>query len=412
MLNSSKSGIPSSFNGYRVIGKLGSGTYGSVYRVQKESTGRVYAAKVMPMDVQYQKGNQCIKGLPPTTIREITALKDLCHPNIVKMEDFIIIEGMAIITMELMPTDLGTYMFKRMVENRPLSSLEIIEIVQQLLEAISYLHDRGLLHRDVKPQNVLYDPETRRVRLADMGLSRAVGSAGEGLHSNEIQTLNYRPPEVILGARDYGRQVDIWPVGVILYELLTNQPFIKNPRYELFALFDILRYFGTPTLEEFPEMAKLDHYRHTLPRFKKNDFKNVKNLGTLGRDLFLQMCKINPSHRPEAKTLLSHKYFEEKPRLLQQEGRSILLTQALQREREAQAHRHHQHPIFSSRSEQVPSQNDSSNQHQFQQRPQFPPPSQQLLNSTPSNQQQPLFQVQPSGFLGTWGLPKHHPFPK
>jgi cyclin-dependent kinase 2 len=90
------------------------------------------------------------------------------------------------------------------------------------LRAVEYMHDHKCLHRDLKPSNILMDVSTNRVKIADFGLAKSFVLPGRPL-TNEVQTLNYRAPELILGARFYGTSVDIWSLGCIFVELVIGR---------------------------------------------------------------------------------------------------------------------------------------------------------------------------------------------
>ena len=150
-------------------------------------------------------------GAPSTAIREISLMKELCHPTIVKLFDVIHTETKLMLVFEYMDLDLKKFMDSRQGKlERPV----IQTFMHQLLQGIAYCHDNHILHRDLKPQNLLINVKRMELKLADFGLARAVGIP-VNTFSNEVVTLWYRAPDVLLGSRNYSTSIDIWSAGCI-----------------------------------------------------------------------------------------------------------------------------------------------------------------------------------------------------
>lgn len=173
----------------------------------------------------------------------------------------------------------------------------------------------SVLHRDLKPQNILVD-KTGQVKLADFGLARYDTIPMKG-YTHEVITLWYRPPEVLLGNRKYKGEIDVWSVGCILAELVDSfHQLIGKPLFmaqteegQVNSIFSVL---GLPTPEEWPELE-------TLPEWSKFDIKLERNDEDfellLSRcdpeclDLLMKMLSCNPAMRISAEEALHHEFF-------------------------------------------------------------------------------------------------------
>jgi serine/threonine protein kinase len=159
---------------YQKIEKLGEGTYGIVYKAQDRTTGSIVALKRIRLENEEE-------GVPCTAIREVSLLKELHHPSIIQLLDVIHTEKKLTLVFEFMDTDLKKYMDSR---NNDLDCGTIRHLLKQLLEGIEYCHEHRVLHRDLKPQNLLLNKRLD-LKIADFGLSRAVGIPVRG-YSHEV----------------------------------------------------------------------------------------------------------------------------------------------------------------------------------------------------------------------------------
>jgi cyclin-dependent kinase len=183
---------------YQKIEKLGEGTYGIVYKAQNRATQMVVALKRIRIDSEEE-------GVPCTAIREISLLKELKHPNIVRLFDVIHTEKKLTLVFEFLDSDLKKFLDSNDGE---ISTDVVRSLLQQLLRGIAYCHTNRVLHRDLKPQNLLINKKLE-LKLADFGLARAFGIPVRG-YSHEVVTLWYRAPDVLLGSRQYSTSIDIW----------------------------------------------------------------------------------------------------------------------------------------------------------------------------------------------------------
>jgi serine/threonine-protein kinase len=203
--------FPAELGRFRIDGELGRGGMGVVYRAFDPVVERPVAIKTI----------RCADGFGPQSLerlrREAKAVGSLEHVNIVTLFDAGGTEGIFYLVMQLVE---GETLRERMDRRPQFQCCEILDIFRQLLAALEYAHARGIIHRDVKPSNVLITPEGT-VKLADFGVARL---AGPGISTNGmvLGTPSYMPPEQLLGTPVDGRS-DIFAAGCILYELVTGQ---------------------------------------------------------------------------------------------------------------------------------------------------------------------------------------------
>jgi serine/threonine protein kinase len=274
--------------------KLGEGTYGVVYKCKNKETGNYVALKKVRLENEDE-------GIPSTSIREISILKQMHHPNIVNLIDLIHGEKRLYLVFEYLNHDLKKFLD---LNGAPLKPELVKSYLYQLLLAIKYCHSRRILHRDLKPQNLLLDTNGI-IKVADFGLARAFGIPIKTL-THEILTLWYRAPEILLGQKEYSTPVDIWSIGCIFAELILKQPLFKG-EYEIEQLFKIFHVLGTPNKDIWPEVETLPNFSHEFPKFKPIKFEDYFiGLDKNGIDLLKQMLVYDPNQRITAKQALMH----------------------------------------------------------------------------------------------------------
>jgi negative regulator of PHO system len=164
------------------------------------------------------------EGTPSTAIREISLMKELKHPNIVRLYDVIHTESKLMLVFEFMDLDLKKYMDSH-GERGALEPAVVRSFMWQLLKGTAFCHDNRVLHRDLKPQNLLINKKGE-LKLADFGLARAFGIP-VNTFSNEVVTLWYRAPDVLLGSRTYSTSIDVWSAGCIMAECVSFVPLLS-----------------------------------------------------------------------------------------------------------------------------------------------------------------------------------------
>ncbi|KAL0480875.1 cyclin-dependent kinase [Acrasis kona] len=315
---------------YKKLEKIGEGSYGVVFKAKRTASsshpnGTARGDMVALKRITLENENE---GVPVTALREIALLKELKHPNIVRLHDVIHTPKKLTLVFELLDQgDLKTYID---VHGQPqLSTATVKSFMYQLLRGISYCHSHSILHRDLKPQNLLISKEGE-LKLADFGLARAFGIPVKKL-THEVVTLWYRSPDVLLGSEHYDTAVDVWSVGCIFAEMLSGQPpFMgKGEPQQLLKIFSLL---GTPCMTAvssppdpscdaqqywggYTSLQNWDKFVRECPELVTTVFppqnlaKEYPNVEPAGIDLLERMLRYDPSYRITAADALNHPYF-------------------------------------------------------------------------------------------------------
>ncbi|VYS54870.1 unnamed protein product [Arabidopsis thaliana] len=287
---------------YEKLEKVGEGTYGKVYKAMEKTTGKLVALKKTRLEMDEE-------GIPPTALREISLLQMLsqsiyivrllCVEHVIQSKDSTVShspKSNLYLVFEYLDTDLKKFIDSHRKGSNP-----------RPLEA-SLVQSHGVLHRDLKPQNLLLDKDKGILKIADLGLSRAF-TVPLKAYTHEIVTLWYRAPEVLLGSTHYSTAVDIWSVGCIFAEMIRRQALFPGDS-EFQQLLHIFRLLGTPTEQQWPGVMALRDW-HVYPKWEPQDLSRaVPSLSPEGIDLLTQMLKYNPAERISAKAALDHPYFD------------------------------------------------------------------------------------------------------
>ncbi|CAI9300379.1 unnamed protein product [Lactuca saligna] len=218
---------------------LGEGTYGVVYKVIDTKvvgqTGQTITIKKIRLGKQKE-------GVNFTTLREIKLLKELKDPNIIELIDAFPHKGNLLLVFEFMETDLEAIIRDR---NIILSPTDIKSFLQMTLKGLAFCHKKWVLHRDMKPNNLLIGPDGR-LKLADFGL---------------VFDRWYRAPKLLFSAKQYGPGVDVWAAACIFAELLLRRPFLCcQGSSDMDQLGKIFAAFGTPKTSQWADMIYLPDY--------------------------------------------------------------------------------------------------------------------------------------------------------
>ncbi|EKF27759.1 protein kinase, putative,mitogen-activated protein kinase, putative [Trypanosoma cruzi marinkellei] len=289
---------------YEIQAQLGQGAYGIVWRASDRRTHQVVALKKIYDAFQNATDAQ-------RTFREIMFLQALSHPNIIKLlhvhratndKDIYLV-------FEYMETDLHVVIRANILED-----IHKQFIIYQLLKTLKYLHSAELLHRDMKPSNLLVNSDCS-MKVADFGLARSILSlekeqVARPALTDYIMTRWYRPPEILLGSTRYTKGVDMWAVGCILAELLLGRPIFPG-RTTIKQLELIINVLGEPTPEDIAS---------TNSQFAEAMMKDIRRTNTAtfaellpkassdALDLVQKLMRFNPNERLTAEQALEHPY--------------------------------------------------------------------------------------------------------
>jgi serine/threonine protein kinase len=279
-------------------GGIGEGAYGVVYKGKDKKTGETVAMKKIRLELEDE-------GMPSTALREISLLKELTHPNIVALRDVVQESGRLYLIFEFLDCDLKRYLDK---QPGPLPMEVVKSFTYQLVRGLAFCHSRGVMHRDLKPQNLLVTNEGR-LKLADFGLARAFCPPIRPL-THEVVTLWYRPPEILLGSTTYAPPVDAWAIGPILVEMVTKRPLFPGD-CEIDEIYKIFRLLGTPTEEVWPNCTALQDWNPAFPQWPRLALRSVApTLCQDGLD-FVEAClHYDPKARISARAAMSHPFFD------------------------------------------------------------------------------------------------------
>ncbi|KAK6482577.1 cyclin-dependent kinase 17-like isoform X1 [Huso huso] len=283
---------------YIKLDKLGEGTYATVFKGRSKLTDNLVALKEIRLEHE--------EGAPCTAIREVSLLKDLKHANIVTLHDIIHTDKSLTLVFEYLDKDLKQYMD----DCGNIMSLHNVKIfLFQILRGLAYCHRRKVLHRDLKPQNLLIN-ERGELKLADFGLARAK-SVPTKTYSNEVVTLWYRPPDVLLGSSEYSTQIDMWGVGCIFYEMAAGRPLFPGSTVED-ELHLIFRLLGTPSEDNWPGISSIEEFKsYNFPKYKSQPLINhAPRLDSEGIELVLMFLKYESKKRISADESMKQAYFK------------------------------------------------------------------------------------------------------
>ena len=289
---------------YEIQTQLGKGAYGVVWRAVDRRTKQVVAIKKIFDAFQNSTDAQ-------RTFREIMFLQALNHGNIIKLINVHRADNDKDIYLafEFMETDLHAVIRAKILED-----VHKQYIIYQLLKTLKYLHTAELLHRDMKPSNLLLNSDCL-MKVADFGLARSIltlekEQASRPVLTDYIATRWYRAPEILLGSTKYTKGVDMWSVGCILGELMLEKPIFPGTS-TMNQLERIIAVIGKPTPQDIASVNSqyAETMLESLTRVVPKSYQELcPKASPEAIDLMRKLMTFNPSERLSAEEALNHPY--------------------------------------------------------------------------------------------------------
>ncbi|KAH8432555.1 TFIIH complex serine/threonine-protein kinase subunit KIN28 [Aspergillus melleus] len=297
--------------------KLGEGTYAIVYLGHlRTDLSSLVAIKKIKVNTEYKD------GLSMDAIREVKYLQELSHPNIIALHDVFSSKDQNLnLVLEYLPRGDLEMLIKDV--NVQYGAADIKAWMGMLARGVWFCHENFVLHRDIKPNNLLIASDGE-VKLADFGLARSFADPYLNM-THQVITRWYRPPELLYGARQYSGAVDIWSMGMVFAELLLRVPFVAG-NSDLDQISKICDAFGTPTEDNWPGVSRLPTYfpqeSTNITPVQGRDFflRQFPTAGSVGADLLMSMCTLDPRKRSTACQILQHSWWVTEPKPTEKEN--------------------------------------------------------------------------------------------
>lgn len=288
---------------YSATKVIGSGSFGVVFQATVGETGEYVAIKKVFQDKRFKN-------------RELQIMRMLEHPNIVQLKHCFYSAGekpeevYLNLVLEYIPETVYkvTKHYSKLKQPVPLIYIKLY--MYQLLRALAYIHSRGICHRDIKPQNLLVDPQTQVLKLCDFGSAKILVANEPNI--SYICSRYYRAPELIFGATDYTLAIDIWSAGCVMGEMFLGRPLFPGES-GVDQLVEIIKVLGTPSRQEIRAMNQ-NYTEFRFPQIKpcpwEKIFKMHSNTPT-AIDLISKLLQYLPGKRIKPMEALAHPFFDE-----------------------------------------------------------------------------------------------------
>lgn len=279
---------------YDAIRMIGHGSFGAVFLAKQTGSSEIVAIKKVLQDRRYKN-------------RELQIMKQMArhpHPFVVHLKHFFVTKGSKAddiylnLVLEYIPETLYSVL-KTFVRNKEQMPVNMIRIyMYQMARSLAHIHGMDICHRDIKPQNLLVDPDRGILKLCDFGSAKQLVPGEPNVAY--ICSRFYRAPELMFGATDYTTAVDVWSMGCVMAELFLGTPFFPGSS-GVDQLVEVIKVLGTPTLEEVKAMnATYTEFR--FPMLKPRPLSNYFKPGTpaVALELLAQYLLFVPTKRPSA----------------------------------------------------------------------------------------------------------------
>lgn len=284
---------------------IGNGSFGVVYQARLIGSNELVAIKKVLQDRRYKN-------------RELQIMRRLDHQNVVQLLYFFFIsssdrfgreEVYLHLVLEFIPETVNKVARHYAKSKQTIPMFYIKLFMYQLFRSLAYIHSMGICHRDIKPQNLLLDPESAVLKLCDFGSAKQLVK-GE-LNVSYICSRYYRAPELIFGATDYTCNIDIWSAGCVLAELLLGQPIFPGDS-GVDQLVEIIKVLGTPTREQIRQMNP-NYQEFKFPQIRAHPWNKVFRPRTPPEAIHLasKLLEYTPSSRITPLEACAHAFFDE-----------------------------------------------------------------------------------------------------
>uniref|UniRef100_A0AAG5CR95 Protein kinase domain-containing protein n=1 Tax=Anopheles atroparvus TaxID=41427 RepID=A0AAG5CR95_ANOAO len=281
---------------------IGNGSFGVVFQAKLCDTGELVAIKKVLQDKRFKN-------------RELQIMRRLEHCNIVKLKYFFYSSGekkdevYLNLVLEYIPETVYK-VARHYAKNKQTIPINFIRLyMYQLFRSLAYIHSLGICHRDIKPQNLLLNPETAVLKLCDFGSAKQLLDGEPNV--SYICSRYYRAPELIFGAINYTTKIDVWSAGCVLAELLLGQPIFPGDS-GVDQLVEIIKVLGTPTREQIKEMNP-NYTEFKFPQIKSHPWQKVFRTRTPPDAIALvsRLLEYTPGTRITPMQACAHPFFNE-----------------------------------------------------------------------------------------------------
>ncbi len=291
---------------YTVLKSIGSGSFGTVYLAEYDDTKEKIAIKKVFQDQRYKN-------------RELEIIKEIKHPNIVNLINYFYTpcdkedsdDYYLNIVMEYIPETLAKIVKNYYKSNTTMPFFDVKLLSYQMLRSIAYCAAIGVCHRDIKPHNILIDPETKVLKLIDFGSAKKLKKGDTNIAY--ICSRYYRAPELSFGATDYTFSIDTWSVGCVIAELVLGKPIFQGES-NVDQIVEVIKVLGTPSKHQI-KLMNSDYSNYRFPFIKSFPlsfiYRKIKDLPSEYLDLLRKLLCYEPEKRLPPFEALAHPFFDE-----------------------------------------------------------------------------------------------------